>query len=83
MHIVTWDGQTKNLTKLQGEGRMLRKSLTPKSNRVTLYVFARRLVSSERWFLKEIRRPSTDGFDICDEEFSRAAKKGQGPFIHG
>ena len=29
LHIVTWDGRTKNLTKLQGEGQMLRKRLTP------------------------------------------------------
>ena len=34
-HIVTWDGRTKILTKLQGEGQMV---LAPKS---TLYAFAR------------------------------------------
>ena len=40
-HIVTWDGRTKILTKLQGEGQMVSKMLAPKSDRVTLYAFAR------------------------------------------
>ena len=49
LHIVTWDGRTKNLTKFQGEGRMVRKKrLTPMSDQATLYVFARWLVSSKR-----------------------------------
>ena len=39
-HIVTWDGRTKILTKLQGEGQMVSKMLVPKSDRVTLYAFA-------------------------------------------
>ena len=45
LHIDTW---TKNLAKLQGEGRMVRKRLTPLSDRVTLYAFTRWLVSSKR-----------------------------------
>ena len=32
------DGWTENYMKLQGEGRMVRKRLTPKSDRVTLHV---------------------------------------------
>ena len=28
--LGSWDGQTRNLTKLQGEGRMVRKMLTPR-----------------------------------------------------
>ena len=49
LHIVTWDGRTKNLTKFQREGRMVHnKKQTPKSDRVTLYAFARWLVSSKR-----------------------------------
>ena len=40
LHIVTWDGWTKSLTKLQGEWRMVRKRLTPKSEGMTLYAFA-------------------------------------------
>ena len=38
-------GRTKNLMKLQGEGRMVCKRLTPKSDRVT---FGMWLVSSKR-----------------------------------
>ena len=64
---MTWDGRTKNLTKLQGEGRMVHgKRQTPKSDRVTLYTFARRLVSSKRGlaqFCQAIREESTHGFD--------------------
>ena len=48
-----------NLTKLQGEGRMLRNRLAPKSDRVTLYAFARRLVSSIRG-LWQFRQANTN-----------------------
>ena len=69
LRIVTRD-VNENLTKLQGEGRMVRKKPTRKSDRVTLYAFARWLVSSKRGgrvnfakrtpiSLKGIRRPST------------------------
>ena len=49
--LGSWDGQTRNLTKLQGEGRMVRKMPTPKSDQVTLYAFARWLASSKRSFI--------------------------------
>ena len=72
--IVTRD-VNENLTKLQGEGRMVRKKLSRKSDRVTLYAFPRWLVSSKRGLranfakrtpisLKEIRRPSTHWHDL-------------------
>ena len=72
-HIVIWDGRTKNLAKLQGKGRMVRKKLTPKSDRVTLYAFAEvaykfrtvvwQLRKQMPISLKEVLRPSTNGFD--------------------
>ena len=69
LRIVTRD-VNENLTKLQGEGRMVRKKLSRKSDRVTFYAFARWLVSSKLGLranfakrtpisLKGIRRPST------------------------
>ena len=69
LRIVTRD-VNENLTKLQGEGRMVRKKLTRKSDRVTLDAFAGWLVSSKPGLraifakrtpisLKGIRRPST------------------------
>ena len=36
--LGSWDGQTRNLTKLQGEGRMVRKMPTPKSDQVTICI---------------------------------------------
>ena len=64
LHIVTWDGWTENL---QGEGRMVRKRLTPKSDRVTLYAYASRLVSSivtSKRSLGQIRQPNTNISEI-------------------
>ena len=36
IYLMTWDWWTKTPTKFQGEGRMMRKRLIPKSDRVTL-----------------------------------------------
>ena len=52
-----------NLTKLQGEGRMVRKMLTPKSDRVTLYAFARWLVSSKLGLLEQFRQANINIFE--------------------
>ena len=56
IYLVTW---TKTPAKLQGEGGMVRKRLIPKSDRVTLYAFARWLVSSRRG-LGQLRQANTN-----------------------
>ena len=61
--LVTWEGRTKKFTKLQGEWRMVRKLLTPTSDRVTLHAFARWLVSSKRGLGQFRYANTTHGFD--------------------
>ena len=66
LHIVTWDGWTKNLTKFQSEGRMVHKRLTPKPKRVILNAFERWLVSSNRglWQFRRANNNISKGIRI-------------------
>ena len=87
LRIVTRD-VNENLTKLQGEGRMVRKKITRKSDRVTLYAFARWLVSSKRGlrapiFLKGIRRPSTHDLTTSGKTSATRNSVVQPIWIHG
>ena len=77
LHIVTWDGRTKNLTKLQsegrrakGEGRMVRKRLTPQVRQSDLICICEVAGKFQTWFsailpsdLRGIQRLSTHDFD--------------------
>ena len=91
--IVTRD-VNEHLTNLQGEGRMVRKKLTRKSDRVTLYAVARWLVSSKRGLranfakrtpisLKGIRRPSTQDLTTSGKAFATRNSVVQPIWIHG